>query len=58
MTYNFDPERWRDMQLQALEARHRRGEIDTDELEAQRAVLERRYEEMLARLDGTFEIPP
>lgn len=58
MTYNFDPEAWLDRQRAALEARHDRGEIDAAALEAGLAELERRYEEMVARLDGTYEIPP
>lgn len=57
MTYNFDPDLWYDNQRALLEARSERGELSTTELEAALADLERRYEEMLDRLDGTYHIP-
>jgi hypothetical protein len=57
MTYNFDPEGWLDRNRAALESRWRRGEIDDDAYHAELAELDRRYEEMVARLDGTYEIP-
>lgn len=57
MTYNFDPDRWLDAHRAALEARRERGEIDDDALEAGLHDLDRRYEEIVARLDGTYEIP-
>ena len=57
MTYNFDPDRWLDAHRAALEARGERGEIDDDALEAGLRDLDRRYEEIVARLDGTYEIP-
>ena len=58
MTYNFDPDRWLETHLAALEARRDRGEIDEHTFEAKKLELDRRYEEMVARLDGTYEIPP
>ena len=57
MTYNFDPDRWLEAHRAVLEARRDRGEIDEAELEAELLELDRRYEEIIARLDGTFEIP-
>ncbi len=57
MTYNFDPEHWYEIQRRALDARRRRGELDDDEAAAALADLEQRYEEMLERLDGTYQIP-
>jgi hypothetical protein len=57
MTYNFDPERWLDTHRAAAEARKARGEIDDEEFRAELLDLDRRYEEMVARLDGTYEIP-
>lgn len=57
MTYNFDPEAWFDRERAAAEHRHRLGQLDDDELSARIAELERRYEEMVARLDGTFVLP-
>ena len=57
MTYNFDPDRWYEAHRRVLVERHRRAELDEAELAAALADLERRYEEMLERLDGTYEIP-
>jgi hypothetical protein len=57
MTYNFDPDRWLEANRAALEARRDRGEIDAAELESGLVELDRRYEEMVARLDGTYNIP-
>jgi len=56
MTYNFDPERWYEIQQAALEGRLQRGEIDAKEAGEKRAEIERRYEAMLDRLDGTYSI--
>lgn len=57
MTYNFDPERWLDDRKASLEERFRRGELDDEELRRSLEELDRRYEEMLSRLDGTFQMP-
>lgn len=57
MTYNFDPEGWLDRQRAALELRRDRGEIDARAFEAELVELDRRYEAMVARLDGTYQIP-
>ena len=57
MTYNFDPDRWLESHLAALEARKERGEIDDTTFEAERLELDRRHEEMVARLNGPYEIP-
>ena len=58
MTYNFDPDAWLERQITALEARKTRGDIDRVSFEIELAELHRRYDEMLSRLDGTYEIPP
>ena len=57
MTYNFDPERWYENEYSALEALHKDGEIGDIEFEEARANLLNRYEDMLARLDGTYQLP-
>lgn len=57
MTYNFDPDRWMEAHRAILEASRDRGEIDEAELEAELVELDRRYDEMVARLDGTYVIP-
>lgn len=57
MTYNFDPEHWLEIHQAAIRARRERGEIDDATLAAELAKLDRRYDEMVARLDGTYVIP-
>lgn len=58
MTYNFDADAWYERKRAALERRRSAGELDDAELTAAVEELDRRYDEMLARLDGSFEIPP
>ncbi len=57
MTYNFDPEGWYERQHRVLNARHAAGEIDDGELALAVEDLDRRYEEMVQRLDNSFRIP-
>lgn len=57
MTYNFDPEQWLERQRVLIAERHRRGELDDAEQISALRQAERRYDEMVARLDGTFQIP-
>ncbi len=56
MTYNFDPDRWYDDQRRLLERRREEGTLDEAGFEAASTELERRYEAMLARLDGTYQL--
>lgn len=56
MTYNFDPDRWYEDQRRLLEWRLSDGTLDQAAFAEATADLERRYESMLARLDGTFGI--
>lgn len=58
MTYNFDPDRWYEREREKLEHEHRNNRLSDSELERALADLEERYEAMLDRLDGTYEIPP
>jgi hypothetical protein len=55
VTYNFDPDRWFDIEKTALEARRRKGELDDDAFDAALCALADRYEEMLARLDIRYD---
>ena len=55
MTYNFDPERWFEMEEAAIEARRRSGELDEAAYAAAMDDLVRRYEEMLSRLDIQYD---
>jgi hypothetical protein len=57
MTYNFDPECWHENEFSALETLYKNGTITGSEFEEQRANLQKGYEEMLSRLDGTYQIP-
>ena len=57
MTYNFDPDQWYENQRRLLEAQHRDGRIDEATLTARLEELERKYEEMLQRLNKPFELP-
>ena len=55
MTYNFDPDRWYDNERKALDAKRNNGDIGANEFQAQHEALQRRYEEMLDRLDGLHQ---
>jgi hypothetical protein len=57
VTYNFDPDRWYERERLKLELERRSDRLSDAELEVALAALEARYEEMLDRLDGTYEIP-
>ena len=57
MTYNFDPERWYENEYSALEILHKKGDISDIEFEEARSDLLRRYDDMLSRLDGTYQLP-
>ena len=57
MTYNFDPDRWYDNERDALQRQFVSGELDAEANAAAVEDLERRYEEMVKRLDGSYQIP-
>jgi hypothetical protein len=57
MTYNFDPDRWYDDERGILETRFKAEEMNPQEYEDALCDLERRYDEMLKGLDGTYQIP-
>ena len=57
MTYNFDPDRWYENERAALDSAYRSGKVDVRRYEEALAELERRYEKMLKRLDGTYQLP-
>ena len=56
MTYNFDPERWYDNERLAIDADFRAGKINTRQYRAALEDLDERYDSMLERLDGTYQI--
>ena len=57
MTYNFDPDLWLENQRRYLEHRLEVGDIDDEQFARELEEAERRYDEMLERLDGTYELP-
>lgn len=56
MTYNFDPDRWFENERLRVELKQRAGELTAEEAALALEEIERRYEAMLARLDGTFPV--
>jgi len=58
MTYNFDPDRWFDNEKAYLELRRRRGQLTEAAFHEALAVLQRRYDEMWKRLDGSYRFDP
>jgi hypothetical protein len=57
MTYNFDPDRWYEDERGILDSRYQAGKINELQYKADVSDLDRRYDEMIARLDGTYQIP-
>jgi len=57
MTYNFDPDRWYDNECSAIEATRKKEKWTDEEYEMALENLEKRYEEMIRRLDGTYQLP-
>jgi hypothetical protein len=57
MTYNFDADRWYENQRGLLVARRERGELDESAFTEALDELDCRFEEMLSRLDGSFQLP-
>ena len=57
MTYNFDPERWYENEYAALEVLHKKGKITDIEFKEACSDLLSRYEAMVSRLDGTYQLP-
>ena len=56
MTYNFDPDRWYEDERGMLDARYKSGELSEPEYKDAISELDRRYDEMIDRLDGTYQI--
>ncbi len=57
VTYNFDPDEWYERERRALLHRRDTGALDDSGLEVALADLDRRYDEMLDRLDGSYQLP-
>ena len=58
MTYNFDPQRWYDIEFRMLARRLEQGELNEKEYAEAVDNLDRRYDEMIDRLDGTYRCVP
>ncbi len=56
MTYNFDPDRWYDNERSVLEAARTIEKWSVEDYERALDDLEKRYDEMIRRLDGTYPI--
>jgi hypothetical protein len=57
MSYNFDPDRWYENERALIEHRYKTDEITGREYEDAISDLDRRYNDMLDRLDGTYQLP-
>jgi len=57
VTYNFDADQWYENERALLDARCKAGRMSEAEYTSALADLDRRYDEMLKRLDGTYQIP-
>jgi hypothetical protein len=57
MTYNFDPDKWYQIERAALDRQFKSGELIGAEYEKALDELEKRYSEMIDRLDGTYQLP-
>jgi len=57
MTYNFDPDRWYDIELGHLDLLRQSGKITESEFKRSLEELDRRHNDMWNRLDGTYAIP-
>lgn len=56
MTYNFDPDRWLDNELAALEFEFKAGRLDVSAYDKRKDQVVDRYDDMVKRLDGTYRI--
>jgi hypothetical protein len=57
MTYNFDPDRWYDDEYGLLEQALKQGRMTAAEFDRRVEALSAKYDDMLARLDGTYQLP-
>jgi len=57
VTYNFDPDLWYANEHQHLKRQLASGALDQEGFATAVEDLDRRYEEMVDRLDGTYSLP-
>lgn len=58
MTYNFDPDKWYDIEFVILKTRLEKKEFSPEEFDLAVQALEQKHEEMWNRLNGTYQIIP
>jgi hypothetical protein len=56
VTYNFDPEQWYQNELEFIRQKYKSGKITQAEFKSALRQLEKKYEQMCDRLDGTYQI--
>ena len=56
MTYNFDPDKWYDNELYLIQSQLKTSEINQNKYDEAVEILDKKLEEMWARLDGTYQI--
>jgi hypothetical protein len=57
VTYNFDPDTWYANERSHLDTQLKQGALTDETFAAALEDLDRRYDEMVDRLDGTYVIP-
>lgn len=57
MTYNFDPDRWYDGEFDLLERELKRDRLTQSEFDHKVEALTEKYDDMIRRLDGTYQLP-
>jgi arsenate reductase-like glutaredoxin family protein len=56
VTYNFDPDQWYKNEFEFIKTEYESDKITEQELKSALKALEKKYEEMCDRLDGTYQI--
>jgi hypothetical protein len=57
MTYNFDPDQWYENEIEFFTKKYHSGTISEQTFNKCIAVLDKRYDDMLKRLNGICQIP-
>jgi len=56
MTYNFDPDKWFDNELLMIQSKLKNGELSETEYDKEVELLDKKYQDMWKRLDGSYQI--
>jgi hypothetical protein len=57
MTYNFDPDKWYENELFAIQSRYKSGQLTKQEYEKAAEELDQKHTRMWDRLDGSYQLP-